>query len=383
MTTLSAPRVLLEDGSSGPGAVVVDDGRIVAILDHVPPPSDDHVELASGVLSPGLVDLQVNGWAGVDLVAADEDGWTAVAAALPATGVTAFVATFVTAPLPELVEALDRAAAARDRLAGTPAARVLGAHLEGPWISPERAGAHDASLMGDPTPQAVRALLTGEADRDILRLVTLAPERAGALDAIAELVANGIAVSVGHSDATGEQTRAAADAGASLVTHLFNAQRGIHHREPGVTGHALADGRLALGLIADLHHVHPDVVRVVMRAAGDRVVLVTDAVAPTGAVGGSYDLGGEGVVVDADGLPRRADGTLAGSTLRLDQAVRNVVGLGVDPAVALRCATAVPAGVLGRDDLGRLAVGALADLVWWSDAWEVRQTWLAGTPLLP
>jgi len=381
MTTFSAPRLLLEDGLAGPGAVVVEDGRIVAVLDHVPAAAPDHVRLDDGLLSPGLVDLQVNGWAGVDLVAADDGGWAAVAQALPATGVTSFVATLVTAPLPALVEALGRTAAARDRLAGTTAARILGAHLEGPWISPARAGAHDASLMGDPSPEAVRALLDGEDDRDVLRVVTMAPERAGALQAIAEFVAHGVAVSVGHSDATGEETRAAADAGATMVTHLFNAQRGIHQREPGVTGHALADERLALGLIADLQHVHPDVVRVVMRAAGERVVLVTDAVAPTGAVAGAaggFDLGGEEVVVDEDGLPRRPDGTLAGSTLRLDQAVRNLVSLGVDPAVALRCATAVPADVLRRPDLGRLAVGAVADLVWWSDALEVRQTWLAG-----
>ena len=353
------------------------------MLDAVPAGNADHVRLETGLLTPGLIDLQVNGWAGIDLVDADPAGWATVADALPATGVTSFLATFVTAPVSDLAAGLDRAAAARDALASGGGACVLGVHLEGPWISPQRAGAHDPTLMADPTTEAVRALLEGEATRDVLRLVTLAPERAGALPAIAELVAHGVAVSIGHTDATAEQTRAAADAGARMVTHLFNAQRGVHHREPGVSGHALVDDRLTLGLIADLHHVHPDVVRLVMRAAGERVALVTDAAAPTDAAPGSYLLGGETVVVDEAGLPRRPDGTLAGSTLHLDEAVRNVVGLGVELATVLRCVTSVPAALLERPDLGTLAAGAAGDLVWWSDELAVRQVWRSGSPLLP
>ncbi len=325
----------------------------------------------------------MNGWAGVDLVDADAAGWATVAEALPATGVTSFLATFITARISDLVAGLDRAAAARDVMASGPGARVLGVHLEGPWISAERAGAHDPRLMSDPTAEAVRALLEDEPTRDVLRLVTLAPERASALSAITELVARGVAVSIGHTDATAEQTRSAADAGARMVTHLFNAQRGVHHREPGVSGHALVDDRLTLGLIADLHHVHPDVIRLALRAAGGRVALVTDAAAPTGAPPGTYVLGGDVVVVDELGLPRRSDGTLAGSTLHLDQAVRNVVGLGVELTTVLRCVTSVPAALLRRPDLGALAVGAVADLVWWSDDLQVKAAWPAGHPPQP
>ncbi|HYN68306.1 MAG TPA: N-acetylglucosamine-6-phosphate deacetylase, partial [Ornithinibacter sp.] len=299
------------------------------------------------------------------------------------TGVTSFLATFITAPMPELVGALGRAAQARHRLAVLGGARLLGVHLEGPWIAAEQAGAHDPSLMSDPTPAHVRALLEGDYGLRILSMVTLAPERSGALRAVAELVAHGVVVSVGHSHATAQQTEAAADAGATMVTHLFNAQRGLHHREPGVAGHALVDERLTLGLIADGHHVHPDVLTLALRAAGHRVALVTDAAAPTGAPPGRYALGGATVTVDADGLPRRDDGTLAGSTLRMDDAVRTLVDLGIDPAQALRCASTVPADVLGRGDLGRITVGAAADLVWWSDELVVRRTWVAGTPLPP
>ena len=375
--------MLLDGALRGPAAVVIDDEVIVDVLDRVPPDGPDHLRLPDGVLSPGLVDLQVNGGQGVDLVSALPEGWEAVAMSLPRTGVTSYLATFITAPLPVLVDALGRAATARHRLAMLGGARLLGVHLEGPWIAAEQAGAHDPSLMSDPTPADVRALLAGDRGLRVLAMVTLAPERMGALSAVAGLVAHGVVVSIGHSDATAEQTKAAADAGATMVTHLFNAQRGLHHREPGVAGHALVDERLTLGLIADGHHVHPEVLSLTLRAAGPRVALVTDAAAPTGAPRGDYSLGGASVTIDAQGLPRRDDGTLAGSTLRMDDAVRMLVDLGIDPTQALRCASTVPADVLGRDDLGRIAVGAAADLVWWSDDLVVRRTWVAGAPVHP
>jgi N-acetylglucosamine-6-phosphate deacetylase len=379
LTIISAPRLLVDGVLTGPGAVVLEDGVIADVLDRLPASGPDHVELRDGLLTPGLVDLQVNGAYGVDLVRANAQEWELVARQLPRTGVTAFLPTFITAPVADLAAALERTAAARDLLAGTGSARILGAHLEGPFLSPLQAGAHDPALMVDPTDDRLDVILDGEDERDVLRVVTIAPERAHALPAIRRLTAAGVVVSVGHTDATGAQTAAAADAGARMVTHLFNAQRGLRHREPGVPGYSLSDDRFTLGLIADLHHVDAPIVHVVFRAAGGRVALVTDAIAAAGMPPGRYELGGVEVVVEpGDRMPRRADGTIAGSSLRLDAAVRNVVEVGVEPAVALLAATRVPADVLGRTDLGRLAAGACADLVWWDDDFLPHRTWVGG-----
>jgi len=375
MAVVSAPRVVAGGRVLAPGAVVVERGRIAAVLDARPGPAPDHLVLDCGVLAPGLVDLQVNGYFGVDLAEADPAGWERVVQGLPATGVTSFLSTFISAPLEALVAVMGRTAA-RAATAGTPCARILGVHLEGPFLSERRRGAHDPAYLVDPTPERVERLL--ESGAGLLRLVTLAPERQGALQAIKRLAGAGIVVSVGHSDARAEQVAAAAAAGARMVTHVFNAQRGLHHREPGVAGQALADPRLVVGLIADLHHVHPAVCRIVMRAARGRVALVTDAVAATGMPPGRYELGGEPLELSGDSPPLRADGTIAGSMLRLDQAIGNLVGLGIEPVEAVEAATRVPADLLGRSDLGRLEPGARADLVWLSDAWKALATWIDG-----
>ena len=374
MHVIGAPRVVADSVPLGPACVAVSDGVILGVAagetyGGVPP----DVVLPSGVLVPGLVDMQINGCFGVDFVAADPAGWAEVSARLPETGVTSFVPTFITAPVPDLVAGLRRTAALPADLGG---ARVLGVHVEGPFLSPDRHGAHDPALLRDPTPEAVDALI--EAAPGLLRMHTLAPERPGALAAIRRLVDAGVLVSVGHSDATAEQTEAAADAGARLVTHLFNAMRPLHHREPGVVGQGLTDPRLTCGLIADLHHVAAPICRLAFAAAPGRIVLVTDAVAAAGMPPGTYDLGGQQVSVDPLGLPRRPDGTLAGSGLRLDAAIANVVAAGVDLRSAVDAATRLPADILGRPDLGRIEPGATADLVWLGDDLSARATWLAG-----
>jgi N-acetylglucosamine-6-phosphate deacetylase len=371
---IRAPRVVADSVPLGPACVAVSDGVILGVTagdtygDVLP-----DVDLPSGVLVPGLVDIQINGCFGVDFVAADPAGWVEVSTRLPETGVTAFVPTFITAPVPDLVAALRRAAALPADLGG---ARVLGVHVEGPFLAANRHGAHDPALLRDPTPAAIDTLI--EAAPGLLRIHTLAPERPGALAAIRRLVEAGVLVSVGHSDATAEQTEAAADAGARLVTHLFNAMRPLHHREPGVVGQGLADPRLTCGLIADLHHVAAPVCRLAFAAAPGRIVLVTDAVAAAGMPPGTYDLGGQQISVDPLGLPRRADGTIAGSGLRLDAAIANVVAAGVDLRSAVDAASRLPADMLGRPDLGRIEAGATADLVWLGDDLSARATWLAG-----
>lgn len=376
---VSAPRVVTGDRVLSPGAVALDGGRVAAVLPERPAPGPDHLRLDHGVLVPGLVDLQVNGFAGVDLAGADEAGWARVALKLAATGVTSFLPTFTTAPLDELDAALSRARAARER--GGRGARILGAHAEGPFLSPARHGAHDPAAMLDPSPAAVERLL--DAGQGVLALVTLAPERPGGIAAVARLVEAGVVVSVGHSDARAAVVAEAADAGARMVTHLFNAQRGLHHREPGVAGQGLADPRFTLGLIADLHHVHATVCRLVMAAAPGRVALVSDATAAAGMPPGRYRLGGVPVELPEQGPPRRDDGTIAGSALRLDRAVANVAGLGGGLADAVTAATRVPADLLGRTDIGRIAPGALADLAWLDDRLGALATWVEGALVWP
>jgi len=363
---IAAPQVLTTDGLMAGAAIAVEDGRIAAVG------SGDGADLMlpDGILAPGLIDLQVNGCYGVDFAHAQPDEWRAAARRLPETGVTAFLPTLMSAPLDRLVDGLTRAG----RAVGGDGARILGVHVEGPFLVAERRGAHDADLFCDPTAERIRALL----EPGTMALLTLAPERAGALAAIERLASAGVVVSVGHSDATAETMAAAAEAGARMVTHVFNAQRGIHHREPGVAGAALADPRLVCGLILDGHHVVDTVARIALTAAPGRIALVTDAIAATGMPSGLYELGGAPVVVREDEPPRRSDGTLAGANLRLDDAVARAVAIGATPAAAIEAATRVPADVLGRPDLGRIAPGAAADLVWLGPDLRTRATWIAG-----
>jgi len=294
---------------------------------------------------------------------------------LPETGTTAFLPTYITAPVPELVASLRKA---RKIAAEVPkGARILGVHLEGPFLSRARPGAHRPDWMVPPSAAAVAELLA--AGQGVLRLVTLAPEVDGALAAVATLAAAGVLVSVGHSDATARQVADAADAGARMVTHLFNAQRGLHHREPGVVGQALTDPRLTSGLIVDLAHVAASVCALAFAAAPGRICLVTDATAGAGMPPGRYVLGGEPVELPpGGGAPVRRDGTLAGSALRMDLALANAVGVGLGLAAAVAAATRIPADLIGRPDLGRLAPGAAADLAWLDDDLHPLATWAGG-----
>jgi len=374
---IAAPRVipaLPGTGILAPGYVTIDDGRIAAVGEGPPPGSPD-LGLDSGVLVPGLVDLQVNGYYGVDLADCDPEGWALVARRLPETGTTAFLPTFITAPVPTL--ATELRSAAKTAEAVTAGARVLGVHLEGPFLSPARAGAHRRDWIVAPSPGAVTELL--DAGRGLLRLMTLAPEADGALAAIGMLTAAGVVVSMGHSDATAAEVAAGADAGARMVTHLFNAQLGLHHREPGVVGQALTDQRLTSGLIVDLSHVSAAACAIAFAAAPGRICLITDAAACAGMPPGRYLLGGQPVdLPPGGGAPVRPGGTLAGSALRMDLAVSNAVAVGLGLPEAVAAASRIPADLIGRPDLGRLAAGAAADLAWLGDDLRARATWVSG-----
>lgn len=379
MAIISAPRLLIGNCLTGPGALVVEGGVILDVLEGRPAPAADHVALDSGILSPGLIDVQINGCFGVDFVQANDEEWETISRALPGFGVTAFQPTYITNPIDALVAGLRRFAAVRPKLDAAGGAHPLGVHLEGPFISPERRGVHDVSFMVEPTDANLDPLLSDPDVRKQITMVTLAPELPGALAAIRRLTAAGIVVSVGHSDALGEQVHEAVVAGARMVTHIFNAQRGFGHREPGVSGQALYESAMTIGLIADFQHVSAEACAIVLNAAPGRVALVTDAVAPAGMPPGIYELGGQQIQVSPDEpLARNLDGTIAGAAIFLDQAVRNLAGVGRNIAEVLCAASTVPADVLDRSDLGRLSPGAHADIVWWSDDLRPLRTWIDG-----
>lgn len=370
---VAAPKALLGNALSGPVTLRVRDGEIVEVAEN--PGYQGETE---GLLSPGLVDVQINGAVGVDFADVDAAGMATVSAALPRTGVTRFLPTLITAPLPEVLRQAHQVLAAAAALPAGSGARPLGLHFEGPFLSPLRHGVHNPEVMEPPSADRIERILADPAVHAALRLVTLAPEQPGGFEAVRRLTEAGVLVAVGHTDATGEQTRQAADLGARMITHLFNAQRPLGHREPGVPGIGLVDPRYTLGLIADLAHVDGDICKLVFNAAPGRVALVTDAVAAAGMPPGRYQLGGEDVVLTEEGVPRSPAGTIAGSALTLDRAIRNMVALGIDPAVALHAATTVPADVLGEPTLGRIAPGARADLVLWDADLHPRKVWVEG-----
>jgi len=368
---LAARHLLVDRQLRGPGAVEVRNGRIAAVLDDAP-------GALEGTLTPGLVDIHSNGAFGVDFADAELPAFRRALAAMARRGTTSVQPTSITAPIPSLLASLDRCLAVRDALAGEPVARILGAHLEGPFLSLARRGAHRADWLCDPAPALLDPLLAHEA----LTMLTLAPERCGALDAIRRLVARGVRVSLGHTDATAEQVAAAADAGATLVTHLYNAMRPFQHRDPGVPGAALADPRLVCGLIGDSWHVHPLACRLAFQAAPGRIALVSDSVLLAGLPEGTtLPFGGLPATLDADGLGRRDDGTISGAGTLLDEGVRRMIAAGLDPAQVLDAATRAPAQAMGRSDLGRIAPGAHADLVLWDEAWHPRRVWIGGMEL--
>ncbi len=353
-----------------PGAVVVEQGRIAEILraPHVGNLPDLVVD--AEIVAPGLVDLQINGAFGVE-VGEEPDALRQLSARLPETGVTAFLPTVITSPAATYRQVFDSFDAAR----GAPGACPLGLHLEGPFLSPARPGAHRRDLVEAAEPGLLDALLDGDA----LRLMTLAPERPGAGERIRRLRDRGVLVSLGHTDATWEEFRAGVDAGASMATHLYNVMSPFLHRAPGAIGAALTDDRVTVGLIVDGVHAHPASVDLAIRAKGvERVALVTDAMAAAGMHPGTYALGGRRVLVDETSA-RLEDGTLAGSILTLDQAVRNVVHwTGTSPVDALRMASEVPARLLGLERVGRLVIGFDADLALFDADLRVQATIVKG-----
>jgi N-acetylglucosamine-6-phosphate deacetylase len=355
---VSAGTVLAADRDLSPGYVVIEGGRIARVASGSPPPGA--LAFPDGTLVPGFIDLQVNGGAGVDCSRCAPEAYDTLGRYLAATGVTGYLPTIVSAPLEEMRRALDVAVAATARRGPHPS--ILGVHLEGPYLNPLRRGAHRAQDLRHPS--LVEIEETHRRGAGWLRIVTLAPELEGAEAVVRWLAAERVTVALGHTDAGYDDVVAATAWGARMMTHVFNAMRGFHHREPGAAGAALLAPSLTLGVIADLAHLHPATLQIIARVAGmSRVALVTDAISAAGMGRGSFTLGGQPVDVH-DGIPRLPDGTIAGSVLAMVHAVFNLSrAASLSLRDAVQAASLVPARVLGLGGKGRIAPGADADLV--------------------
>ncbi|WP_400162710.1 N-acetylglucosamine-6-phosphate deacetylase [Brevibacillus sp. TJ4] len=329
-----------------------------------------------GWICPGFVDIHMHGIDGYDTMDATPESLKAISAALARYGVTSFLATTMTAAYDQIERALQTIVEeSKNRL---PGAQAAGIHLEGPWINPRYKGAQKEEHIAKPYLQDVRRLY--ELAGGLLKVVTIAPEQPGALEAIAWLREKGVIVSCGHTGASFAQAEQAVDAGIRHFTHCFNAMTGLHHREPGVVGAAMYHEQLSTELIADGIHVHPAVMRILYRVkTAERLALISDSMRAAGMGEGSYDLGGQEVHVQ-NGEAKLADGTLAGSVLTLNRAVGNMVRLsGVPMADAVRMASQTPADILGLGQKkGRLAAGWDADLVVLDPQFEVSLTVVGG-----
>jgi N-acetylglucosamine-6-phosphate deacetylase len=352
---LCAGRIVTPARVFAPGWVHLDGDRIADVGPGAPPRPAD-LDLGTATVVPGFVDAHVHGGGGQSFDAGSAEAAGTVVRAHLAHGTTTMMASVVSDGYASLTRSVrELSAIVEDGL-------LAGIHLEGPWLSPHHAGAHDRAKLAEPAPEQIDTLV--EAGGGHLRMVTLAPELPGGLEAVRRLTAAGVIVGIGHTDATYDVARAALDAGASVGTHLFNAMRGLHHREPGPPTALLEHPDAYVELVADGVHLHPAVLRLAAGAKPHLAVLVTDAMAAAAAGDGDYRLGGMAVSV-RDGVARLADnGAIAGSTLTMAAAVRyavQVAGLAIEDVV--RAATASPAAMLGLNGVGALRPGFRADLV--------------------
>lgn len=343
-----------------PGDIEVEEGKVTRIG---LPAGDPNL-----MAVPGFVDVHFHGHAGIEFADAGQEEHRRLAREITSTGVTAYQPTLWTMSLDETIDALARHPGVVEK-----GARVLGFHLEGPFLSPGRAGAHRPDLLLPPDADTARKLMAaGPVDQ-----ITLAPELEGALETIAFLIGEGVTVSLGHSLAGSEETERALDAGATAFTHVFNAMRQFDHRDPGILGSALGGERGYLTAIFDGVHFSDEAAMMLLRCADDRLVAITDGTAATGSQSDKVILGGRECSI-VDGAPRHPDGTIAGSVLTMDAALRKLVSLGLSLTDAVKAVSRTPALLANRHDLGTVAVGNAADITVIDDSLQVRRTLVSG-----
>lgn len=375
-------RLVTPDGVIEHGRLIVDGGLIATVerferagsATAGPQTGSDAAGPAapSGWIVPGFVDIHNHGGGGHTVTTGDAEATRRAAGFHLAHGTTTLLASLVSSP----VELMRRAVTGYAPLVddGT----IAGLHFEGPYLSTVRCGAQNPAYLRDPDPDELAALL--DLGAGTIRMVTLAPERVGAIAAISRLVDAGVVAAIGHTDASYDQTRAAIDAGATVGTHVFNGMRPPHHREPGPVFALLGDERVVCELVADGVHLHDGTLAFATSVTGPgRAALITDAMAAAGMPDGGYELGGQAVVVTGAVARLARDGSIAGSTLTMDAALRRAVAAGIDIVAAVRMAATTPAAAIGlADSVGALAPGLRADLVELDDDLRVRRVMRAG-----
>lgn len=362
--------------------LIIEDGRIEEVSSRAGkhlPADTELIDFGDAILAPGFFDIHMHGGAGVDLMRAQPADFPRLGKFLTTHGVTSYFPTTVAAPLDATHAALERLADAIEAPADgdTVQARPLGIHLEGPFLSHKRRGVHPPEYLVAPTVEIFDRMW--QAARGHVCMMTIAPEVPGAMEVIAEAARRDVCVSIGHSDAEMLIAQKAVEAGAHHATHTFNAMRPLDHREPGIIGEVLSDDRISADIIADGIHVSPEVVKVFLQAKGhNRAVLITDAISATGMPEGRYQLGP--IQVDVKDGKCTSNGSLAGSVLTMDRAVRNVTKFSNwTLRDAVRAATLNPAQAVGlAAQKGVLAPGANADFVVMNSSGEVLKTIVAG-----
>jgi N-acetylglucosamine-6-phosphate deacetylase len=379
MSTILIRNVRLANGSEPKsGSLLVREGRILSVLEgeadgRFPETADSVVDGYGQLLIPGMIDVHIHGAEGYDMMDGTVESVEAVSLACAKTGCTSFLATSVSSTLEDLLTMISKVSSSVGCVSG---ARIVGMHIEGPYLNVKRKGMQNERYLRHPDIEEMKMIL--EHAGDLIRMVTLAPELPGGMEMIAFLKERGIIAAVAHSDATYDEAIRAFRGGASHVTHCCNGMRPIHHRDPGPVLAAFEEAHVSVQAIVDDVHLHPAMVRLLYREKGpDRMVLITDALQAMGMGDGTYTFGGHQVRV-SQGVATLADGTLASSTVTMNEALAKTVRLGVPLRDAVVMATRTPADLLGLTNKGRIEPGADADLVLLNERFEVLWTMVDG-----